>query len=66
MANESNIWEFTDEDGEVCSVVRFADSVYVRVRDSSGFDTAAVLPTHIARELRDFLTAKLEGDDGGD
>lgn len=64
MANEAIKWEFTDASN---------DNLEVGLRDNGiAFYTDCerwldvVVPFDKVRELRDWLTAKLEGNDGGD
>ena len=64
MANEDNKWTYE----------AFGDYLEVQIRNSRMIAIYAkctegecvMMPDSVALDLRDFLTSKLEGDDGGD
>lgn len=63
MANENDVWQLTDVFGDTLEIGRDVENgVYVAMANRE-IGIAVLLGRNKVRELRDFLTAKLEGND---
>jgi len=60
MANEDDLWQFVADTGEYARVWNHFDEMWITVRRDEKQITA-IIPKERVRELRDWLTAKLEG-----
>ena len=64
MANETIKWKFLDDCGDSLEVEQRNTGIAFYTDCERWNDV--VVPFDKVRELRDWLTAKLEGNDGGD
>ena len=63
MVNEDDLWQFVADAGEYARVWNHFDEMWITVR-RDGKQITAIIPKAGVRELRDWLTAKLEGKNG--
>lgn len=61
MANENDVWEFETADNTFLQVT-YKEISFEFYTDCERWDEVKLRPEKV-RELRDFLTAKLEGND---
>lgn len=65
MANVNDVWVYKDDDNSRITYCFQNDTVWCCITNTNSAG-AIIVPLDKVRELRDFLTAKLEGDDGRD